>query len=99
MNWDKEDPLERGYLKAGLLRFDLQHVRQLFSKETHVEGKTDSFTIQKEAKKAEFSQFAPGQSGGTNPVHIKEEVPGFAAYKQKVTVARSAKGLWAFIYI
>ena len=94
MEWDRTDPLQDGYWKAGLNRYSLTHVRQPYAKKTDVEGKTTTFTMSKEGKRNDFAALLPAEAGGKgNAVVIKEVVPGWAEYQQRITVARSAKGL------
>jgi hypothetical protein len=99
MEWDRDDPLQDGYWKAGLNRFNLTHVRQLYAKKTDVEGKTDSFCLSTEGKKKEFSGMVSNKALGTSSsVVIKEETPGFTHFQQQLTLARSAKGFFLFVF-
>ena len=99
MEWDKSDPLQDGYWKAGLNRYNLTHVRQLFAKRTDVEGKTDSFVLSTEGKKKEFSGLVSNKAlGSSSSVVIKEETPGFSQFQQQLTIARSAKGFFLFVF-
>ena len=99
MEWDKSDPLQDGYWKAGLSRYNLTHVRQLYAKRTDIEGKTDSFNLSTEGKKKEFSGLVSNKAlGNSSSVVIKEETPGFSHFQQQLTIARSAKGFFCLYF-
>jgi hypothetical protein len=78
--WCLDDPIERGYAKAGLKRFSLTHVRLMVEKISNQEENKQSLTMTKEAKaasKASISLVLNPASGSNALPAIKEEVAGF----------------------
>lgn len=94
--WNLEDPIERGYAKAGLKRFSLARVRLMVEKRLHQETNKQTLVLSKEAKamknSAMVSVLNPA-SGSNNPPAIKEEVLGWNGFQNVMCLLKSGKGL------
>ena len=94
--WSIEDPIERGYAKAGLKRYSLTHVRLMVEKISNEEANKQTLSMTKEAKAANKSSISlvlnPGVGSGSLPA-IKEEVVGWNGFKNVLTMLKSGKGM------
>ena len=94
-DWDVQDPVEKGYAKAGLARFDLAKVRLMVEKVSHNETKNQLLQMSKEGKSLKSSAislcFNTSSGSGGTPM-IKEEIVGWNGFQNLLTLIKSGKG-------
>lgn len=94
-DWDMEDPVEKGYAKAGLARFDLAKVKLMVEKVSHNETKNQLLQMSKEGKSLKSSAislcFNTSSGSGSTPM-IKEEIVGWNGFQNLLTLIKSGKG-------
>lgn len=96
-DWDETKALQKGYKKAGLKRYNLDEVKNMFQKKTRSEGYSEAFSTSKDGKlKTDVVALALtgiSSSSGSND-NMKEESAGWSKFQQKLTVVKSAKGVF-----
>jgi hypothetical protein len=95
-DWNLEDPVERGYSKAGLARYDLGQVKLMVEKVSHHEIQNQMISMSKEGKSMKSSAislcFNPSSASSSTPM-IKEEVVGWNGFQNIMTLLKSGKGI------
>ncbi len=84
--WNIENNIERGYLKAGLKRFQIDH--NMLDKKEHVEAHVDDWqsTTTRSDSKSLMDYMSCGSSSG---VVVKLENPDLLAMHEEIKVLRS----------